>query len=171
MPCIGFSSFLNSRFPLINLYLLLFHIGCYRYSVLAYWVKNVAPGLVRLGIGVLLLLLLVGLIFRWRWSVITAAVLSSSFFSGSGEPDPLAVVESPWHRQFASKAVSADAIVVLSGSRHPTPDVSRFSVLHDIDRFLAGLDHSLGGQSTLLAVYLRFQSVQAQPVSRRSASF
>ena len=49
-------------------------------------------------------------------------------------------LESPWERNPVDLAQTADAIVVLSGGRHPAPGSSRISEWHDSDRFLAGIE-------------------------------
>ena len=48
------------------------------------------------------------------------------------------------------KAPQADAIVVISGGRHPAPGQARLSEWHDPDRFLAGLDLFRAGKAPLL---------------------
>ena len=49
-------------------------------------------------------------------------------------------VEAPWQRKRAANAASADAIVVLSGGRYPSPGTAKVSEWYDPDRFLAGLE-------------------------------
>ncbi|WP_413439801.1 hypothetical protein [Synechococcus sp. MIT S9509] len=63
-------------------------------------------------------------------------------------------MENPWQRQSAADASSADAIVVLSGGRHPAPGAAKVSEWHDPDRFLAGLDLYRQGKAPL-AVHRR----------------
>ena len=48
-------------------------------------------------------------------------------------------VEHPWQRRSVVRAARADAIVVLSGGRHPAPGPAQISEWHDPDRFLAGV--------------------------------
>ena len=48
------------------------------------------------------------------------------------------------------KAPQADAIVVISGGRHPAPGSARLSEWHDHDRFLAGLDLFRAGKAPRL---------------------
>ena len=48
--------------------------------------------------------------------------------------------EGPLQRRIAMVAPSADAIVVLSGRRHPSPGAAQVSEWEGPDRFLAGLD-------------------------------
>jgi uncharacterized SAM-binding protein YcdF (DUF218 family) len=106
---------------------------------MAYWLSKILP-LALLPLGLSLIMLLVGLIGRWRWPVITAVVLLWVFSLGLVSQFLWRWLEAPWQRQSASKAASADAIVVLSGGRHPAPGAARVSEWHDPDRFLAGLE-------------------------------
>ena len=106
---------------------------------MAYWLSKILP-LALLPLGLSLLLLLVGLIGRWRWPVITAVLLLWLFSLGLVSQTLWRWLENPWQRQPAADAASADAIVVLSGGRHPAPDTAKVSEWHDPDRFLAGLD-------------------------------
>ncbi len=48
-------------------------------------------------------------------------------------------LESPYIRIKAESALTSDAIVVLSGSRHPAPGKSKILEWTDPDRFLAGI--------------------------------
>ncbi len=50
----------------------------------------------------------------------------------------------------AAEASSAEAIVVLSGGRHPAPGAARVSEWHDPDRFMAGLDLYRAGKAPRL---------------------
>ena len=59
-------------------------------------------------------------------------------------------MEAPWQRRSAFEAPEADAIVVLSGGRHPAPGSARLSEWHDPDRFLAGLDLYRAGKAPRL---------------------
>jgi uncharacterized SAM-binding protein YcdF (DUF218 family) len=106
---------------------------------MAYWLSKILP-LVLLPLGFSLIMLLVGLIGRWRWPVFTAAVLLWIFSLGLVSQTLWRWLEAPWQRQPAADAASADAIVVLSGGRHPAPGSVKVSEWHDPDRFLAGLE-------------------------------
>ena len=106
---------------------------------MSYWLSKILP-LAVLPLGLSLILLLVGLIGRWRWPVITAVVLLWLFSLGLVSQTLWRWLEKPWQRQPAADAASADAIVVLSGGRHPAPGAAKVSEWHDPDRFLAGLD-------------------------------
>ena len=59
-------------------------------------------------------------------------------------------LEAPWQRRAATTAPRADAIVVLSGGRHPAPGAVRVSEWEDPDRFLAGLDLYRAGKAPRL---------------------
>ena len=106
---------------------------------MAYWLSKILP-LALLPLGLSLILLLVGLIGRWRWPVITAVLLLWLFSLGLVSQTLWRWLEKPWQRQPAADAASADAIVVLSGGRHPAPGAAKVSEWHDPDRFLAGLE-------------------------------
>ncbi|QNI57199.1 hypothetical protein SynBIOSU31_00285 [Synechococcus sp. BIOS-U3-1] len=106
---------------------------------MAIWLSKILP-FALLPIGLSLILLFVGLIGRWRWPVITAVVLLWLFSLGLVSQILWRLLEAPWQRQSAAKAENADAIVVLSGGRHPAPGAAKVSEWHDPDRFLAGLD-------------------------------
>ena len=106
---------------------------------MAYWLSKILP-LAVLPLGFSLILLLVGLIGRWRWPVITAVVLLWLFSLGLVSQTLWRWLENPWQRQLAAEAASADAIVVLSGGRHPAPGATKVSEWHDPDRFMAGLE-------------------------------
>ena len=59
-------------------------------------------------------------------------------------------LEAPWQRCSAWEAPQGDAIVVLSGGRHPAPGSARVSEWHDPDRFLAGLELFRAGKAPRL---------------------
>ena len=97
---------------------------------MAYWPSKILP-LALLPLGLSLILLLVGLIARWRWPVITAVVLLWICSLGLVSQILWRWLEHPWQRESAAKVPSADAIVVLSGGRHPAPDAAEVSEWHD----------------------------------------
>ena len=102
--------------------------------------QSLSSGSFLLPLGFSLILLAVGLIGRWRWPVITAVLLLWVCSLGLVSQTLWRWLEAPWQRKPAAKASSADAIVVLSGGRHPAPGAMRVSEWHDPDRFLAGLE-------------------------------
>ena len=105
---------------------------------MGYLLSKLLP-LAALPLGLSLILLLVGLLGRWRWPVITAVVLLWICSLGLVSQTLWRWLESPWQRRRAESASNADAIVVLSGGRHAAPGPARVSEWHDPDRFLAGL--------------------------------
>ena len=116
---------------------------------MAYILSKLLP-LALLPLGLSLILLLVGLLGRWRWPVITALLLLWVFSLGLVSQGLWRWLEAPWTRQPAAAAPSADAIVVLSGGRHPAPGSARVSEWEDPDRFLAGLDLYRAGKAPQL---------------------
>ena len=98
-----------------------------------YLLSKVLP-LALLPLGLSLLLLFLGLIGRWRWPVITAVVLLWIFSLGLVSQVFWRWLEAPWQRRPAASASSAEAIVVLSGGRHPAPGSARISEWQDPDR-------------------------------------
>ena len=59
-------------------------------------------------------------------------------------------LEQPYTRIKAENASSSDAIVVLSGSRHPAPGKSKILEWRDPDRFLAGIQLFKKGKAPYL---------------------
>ena len=116
---------------------------------MAYLLSKILP-LIVLPLGLSLILLLVGLLGRWRWLVVTAALLLWVFSLGFVSQSLWRLLEAPWERRSVLEAPQADAIVVLSGGRHPAPGTARLSEWHDPDRFLAGLDLFRAGKAPRL---------------------
>ena len=116
---------------------------------MAYWLSKLLP-LALLPLGFSLILLVVGLVGRWRWPLITAALLLWVLSLGLVSQSLWRWLEAPWQRRSAMEAPQADAIVVLSGGRHPAPGPARLSEWHDPDRFLAGLDLFRAGKAPRL---------------------
>ena len=116
---------------------------------MAYFLSKILP-LALLPLGLSLILLLVGLIARWRWPVITALLLLWVFSLGQVSQGLWRWLEAPWQLRAATAAPSADAIVVLSGGRHPSPGAARVSEWEDPDRFLSGLDLYRAGKAPRL---------------------
>ncbi len=116
---------------------------------MAYLLSKLLP-LALLPLGFSLILLFIGLIGRWRWPVITALLLLWFFSLGLVSQRLWQWLEAPWQRRLATEAPLADAIVVLSGGRHPAPGAARVSEWEDPDRFLAGLDLYRAGKAPRL---------------------
>ena len=91
---------------------------------MAYWLSKILP-LALLPLGLSVILLVVGLIGRLRWPVVIAALLLWVFSLGAVSQTLWRWIEAPWHRRSAFEAPEADAIVVLSGGRHPAPGPAR----------------------------------------------
>ena len=116
---------------------------------MAYLLSKLLP-LALLPLGFSLILLVVGLVSRRCWPVVTAALLLWVFSLGLVSQSLWRWLEAPWQRRSAFEAPQADAIVVLSGGRHPAPGPARLSEWHDPDRFLAGLDLFRAGKAPRL---------------------
>ena len=116
---------------------------------MAYILSKLLP-LFFLPLGFSMILLVVGLIGRWRWPLVTAAMLLWVFSLGLVSQNLWRLLEAPWQRRSALEAPQADAIVVLRGGRHPAPGSARLSEWHDPDRFLAGLDLFRAGKAPRL---------------------
>ena len=117
--------------------------------MIGYLISKILP-LAVLPLGLSLILLLFGWIARRRWPVITALLLLWLFSLGQVSEGLWRWLEAPWQRRAATAAPSADAIVVLSGGRHPAPGAARVSEWKDPDRFHAGLDLYWAGKAPLL---------------------
>ena len=115
---------------------------------MAYWLSKLLP-LTLMPLGLSLILLVVGWICRWRWPVFTAMLLLWVFSLGLVSQGLWRSLEAPWRRRSALEA-QADAIVVLSGGRHPAPGPAQLSEWHDPDRFLAGLNLFRAGKAPRL---------------------
>ena len=116
---------------------------------MAYLLSKLLP-LAVLPLGLSLILLVVGLLGRWRWPVIAALLLLWVFSLGLVSQGLWRWLEAPWTRQLAAAAPRVDAIVVLSGGRHPAPGAARVSEWEDPDRFLVGLDLYRAGKAPRL---------------------
>ena len=116
---------------------------------MAYILSKLLP-LALLPLGLCLILLLVGLFARWRWPIYVAMLSLWAFSLGLVSQGLWRWLEAPWQRRPATAAPRADAIVVLSGGRHPAPGAARVSEWHDPDRFLAGLDLYRAGKAPRL---------------------
>ena len=93
---------------------------------MTYLLSKLLP-LALLPLGFSLILLLVGLIGRWRWPVMAALVLLWVCSLGLVSQTLWRWLEAPWQRTTPAEAPSAEAIVVLSGGRHPAPGAARVS--------------------------------------------
>lgn len=103
-----------------------------------------------LPIGVTLILILIGLILRRRSLIVLACVLL--YLCGTPLVGRMALrkIQGDGERGLAQDAVSADAIVVLSGGRIVAPGNARVSEWTDADRFFGGIELFLAGKAPLL---------------------
>ena len=112
---------------------------------MAYLLSKLLP-LALLPLGLSLILLLIGLIGRWRWPVITALLLLWVLSLGVVSQGLWRWLEAPWQR----RAVTAAPRRCDRGAqRRPpaAPGTARVSEWHDPDRFLAGLDLYRAGKA------------------------
>ena len=116
---------------------------------MAYILSKLLP-LALLPLGFSLILLVVGLVSRRCWPVVTAALLLWVFSLGMVSQGLWRWLEAPWERRSALEAPQADAIEVLSGGRHPFSGFARLSEWHDPDRLLAGLELFRAGKAPRL---------------------
>ena len=75
------------------------------------------------GLNPILIVLVVRQIGRWHWPVLSAFCCFGIFF-GSGEPVSLALERGSLAASRNDGAAACDAIVTLSGGRHPAPGAS-----------------------------------------------
>ena len=101
-------------------------------------------------LGFSLILLFLGLVVRWRWPVVAASLLLWVFSLGLVSQSLWRWLEAPFERRSSFDVPQADAIVVLSGDRHPAPGSARLTEWHDPDRFFAGLDLFFSGKAPRL---------------------
>lgn len=116
---------------------------------MSYMLSKLLP-LLLLPPGLILALLLLGFLSRWRWPVFAAFLLLWLLSLGLVSNVIWRYLEAPWQRQLAQDAPVADVIVVLSGGLHSSPGPSRVTEWADPDRFLAGLDLYLAGKAQRL---------------------
>ena len=116
---------------------------------MAYLLSKVLPLLV-LPLGAALGLLALAVLQRRHWPVFAAMSLLWIFSTGVVSQLLWRWVERPWQRSSVERAPLADAIVVLSGGRHPAPGPAQISEWHDPDRFLAGVALFQSGRASRL---------------------
>ena len=119
---------------------------------MGFFLSKILPlALFPLGFSLILLCLSLFWDFRFRRQLVFTAAFLLWFFSlGLVSQSLWRLLELPWQRRLATEAEDADAIVVLSGGRHPVPGSSRLTEWHDPDRFLAGVDLYFAGKAPLL---------------------
>ncbi len=104
-----------------------------------YLLSKLLP-LLFLPLGIALFLIVFYLYKRNRWSIQLAFSIIWIFSLGVISNGLLRIVEHPWKRLDANLVNKADAIVVLSSSRHLAPGEAKIIEWVDPDRFLAGIE-------------------------------
>lgn len=125
------------------------YVPCHTFIILTYLLSKLLP-LVILPLGICLILFLGSIVLRRRWLSIASVILLWFFSIGLVSQSLWTWLESPYQRRRPTNVPSADAIVVLSGGRHPSPGSERLSEWLDPDRFLAGIDLYRAGKAPRL---------------------
>lgn len=113
------------------------------------YLHKILPVLIQ-PVGITLILALLGTLLRRRiliWLGLSVLWLSSTPFISASL---VRFVEDGAERHLSMNAPSADAIVVLSGSRVVAPGVSAVSEWSDPDRFFGGVELFQAGKAPLL---------------------
>ena len=116
---------------------------------MAYLLSKALP-LLLLPLGAALALLALAVLQRRHWPVFAAMSLLWIFSTGVVSQLLWRWVEHPFQRRSVARAPLSDAIVVLSGGRHPAPGPAQISEWHDPDRFLAGVALFQSGRASRL---------------------
>ena len=106
--------------------------------------------LLFLPLGISLFFYLFGIISKKKIYLIISFIPSILFSLGIVSQLLWRIVESPWQRISAEQVTISDAIVVLSGSRHPSPGNKQIVEWLDPDRFLAGIDLYKKGKAPII---------------------
>lgn len=114
-----------------------------------FWLSKIAP-LVFLPVGVALILLTTGLVFRRRRLIVCGLVVFWVCSLPLVGRSLVRALEGGAERIPAAAAVTADAIVVLSGGRPVAPGRAAISEWTDGDRFWAGIELFQAGRAPLL---------------------
>ena len=114
-----------------------------------YLISKILPLLI-LPLGMSLSLYLIGLAWKKRLAIIAGLIILYTFSLGVISQGLWRFLETPWDRVKADEVEHSDAIVVLSGSRHPAPGNAQIVEWQDPDRFLAGIDLYKKGKAPIL---------------------
>tara|TARA_B100001029_G_C15044721_1_gene446250 strand:+ start:842 stop:1615 length:774 start_codon:yes stop_codon:yes gene_type:complete len=114
-----------------------------------YLISKVIPLFLQ-PLGICILLIFSYLIFKRRILIILSVVLLLISSLGIVGEKMWRFLEYPYERISNKKVDSADAIVVLSGSRHPSPGSDKIAEWLDPDRFLAGISLFKDGKGSKL---------------------
>ena len=112
-------------------------------------ISKILP-LLFLPLGISLILYLLGILSKKKIYFFISFIPILFFSNGIVSELLWRLVESPWQRISSEKALISDAIVVLSGSRHPAPGNEKIVEWLDPDRFLAGIDLYKKGKAPII---------------------
>ena len=112
-------------------------------------ISKILP-LLFLPLGFSLILYLIGILSNKKIYFFVSLIPILLFSNGIVSELLWRLVESPWQRISSEKALISDAIVVLSGSRHPAPGDEKIVEWLDPDRFLAGIDLYKKGKAPII---------------------
>ena len=112
-------------------------------------ISKILP-LLFLPLGLSTILYLFGIFFKKKIYLFLSFIPILIFSNGIVSELLLRIVESPWQRISTEKVLVSDAIVVLSGSRHPSPGNEKIVEWLDPDRFLAGIDLYKKGKAPII---------------------
>ena len=114
-----------------------------------YLISKIAPLFLQ-PLGICILLILSYLLFKRRILIILSIALLFISSLGIVGEKMWRFLEFPYQRISSKKVEPADAIVVLSGSRHPAPGSDKIAEWLDPDRFLAGISLFKDGKGSKL---------------------
>ena len=112
-------------------------------------ISKILP-LLFLPLGISLILYLIGIISKKKKYFLIGLIPIIFFSNGIVSELLWRFLESPWQRVSAEKALISDAIVVLSGSRHPAPGNEKIVEWLDPDRFFAGINLYKEGKAPII---------------------
>ena len=112
----------------------------YYINFLIYFLISKILPLLFLPLGLSLVLFLLGIIFKKKLFLFISFIPILIFSNGIVSQNLWILLESPWQRIKEEEAIKADAIIVLSGSRHPSPGDAKIVEWLDPDRFIAGIN-------------------------------
>ncbi len=118
-------------------------------EILIYFLSKFLP-LLFLPLGIGLILLLIGLTFRWRWPLLVSVLLLWIFSLGIVNKTLWRWLEAPLQPIAVKDAPLASAIVVLSGGGRPSPNRDSLAKCCTSDRFFAGLELYRSGKAPRL---------------------
>jgi len=114
-----------------------------------YLISKLLP-LIFLPLGLGIIIYFLGIITKRRIYFIISFIPVLLFSLGSVSEVLWALLESPWQRLTPNEITRSDAIVVLSGARHPSPGKNQVLEWLDPDRFLAGIELFKDGKAPII---------------------